>query len=143
MKAIAVLPGRPGSVHLAELARPSVSDVPEGRGVLVKVLRVGVDGTDREILGMRSRGLGCFFPNGLGFRFGGEDGDGAGGAIGLLGFAGSGLRGAGLGPGAGFRRPGAARLGRPGLRRGGGARFGARVGGFWGFGFAPPLDPAG
>jgi len=36
-------------VHLAELAKPSVSDVPDGRGVLVKVLRVGVDGTDREI----------------------------------------------------------------------------------------------
>jgi len=49
MKAIAVRPGRPGSVHLAELAKPSVSDVADGRGVLVKVLRVGVDGTDREI----------------------------------------------------------------------------------------------
>lgn len=36
-------------MHLAELATPSVSDVPDGRGVLVKVLRVGVDGTDREI----------------------------------------------------------------------------------------------
>jgi len=44
-----VFPGRPNSVHLAELARPSVSDVPGGRGVLVKVLRVGVDGTDKEI----------------------------------------------------------------------------------------------
>jgi len=49
MKAIAVLPGRPGSVHLADLPMPSVTDVPNGRGVLVKVLRVGVDGTDREI----------------------------------------------------------------------------------------------
>jgi threonine dehydrogenase-like Zn-dependent dehydrogenase len=49
MKAIAVLPGRPNSVHLAELAKPSPSDVPDGRGVLVRVLRVGVDGTDREI----------------------------------------------------------------------------------------------
>ena len=49
MKAIAVLPGRPDSVHLAQLPQPSVSDVPGGRGVLVKVLRVGVDGTDREI----------------------------------------------------------------------------------------------
>jgi threonine dehydrogenase-like Zn-dependent dehydrogenase len=49
MKAIAVIPGKPDSVHLAELARPSVEEVPEGRGVLVKVLRVGVDGTDREI----------------------------------------------------------------------------------------------
>ena len=36
-------------MHLAELARPSLSDVADGRGVLVKVLRVGVDGTDREI----------------------------------------------------------------------------------------------
>jgi len=49
MKAIAVTPGKPDSVHLATLARPSVSDVADGRGVLVKVLRVGVDGTDREI----------------------------------------------------------------------------------------------
>jgi threonine dehydrogenase-like Zn-dependent dehydrogenase len=49
MKAIAVVPGRPDSVHLAELPRPSVAEVPNGRGVLVKVLRVGVDGTDKEI----------------------------------------------------------------------------------------------
>src|SRR5438094_1848057 len=49
MKAIAVRPGSPGSVHLAELAKPSLEDVPSGRGVLVKVLRVGVDGTDKEI----------------------------------------------------------------------------------------------
>jgi glucose 1-dehydrogenase len=49
MKAIAVLPGKPGSVHLADLAKPKVSDIPNGRGVLVRVLRVGVDGTDREI----------------------------------------------------------------------------------------------
>jgi glucose 1-dehydrogenase len=49
MKAIAVIPGQPNSVHLADLARPSLSDVADGRGVLVKVLRVGVDGTDKEI----------------------------------------------------------------------------------------------
>jgi threonine dehydrogenase-like Zn-dependent dehydrogenase len=49
MKAIAVLPGTPNSAHLAELAKPSVTDIANGRGVLVKVLRVGVDGTDREI----------------------------------------------------------------------------------------------
>ena len=49
MKAIAVLPGRPDSVHLAELDKPAVSDIPNGRGVLVRVLRVGVDGTDKEI----------------------------------------------------------------------------------------------
>src|SRR6188472_1102010 len=49
MKAIAVFPGKPNSIHLAELTKPSVSDVPNGRGVLVRVLRVGVDGTDKEI----------------------------------------------------------------------------------------------
>jgi threonine dehydrogenase-like Zn-dependent dehydrogenase len=41
--------GKPDSVHLAELATPSIDEVPGGRGVLVKVLRVGVDGTDKEI----------------------------------------------------------------------------------------------
>jgi threonine dehydrogenase-like Zn-dependent dehydrogenase len=49
MKAIAVTPGTPNSVHLAELPKPDVSDVPNGRGVLVRVLKVGVDATDREI----------------------------------------------------------------------------------------------
>ena len=49
MKAIAVFPGKVNSVHLADLPKPSVTDIPNGRGVLVKVLRVGVDGTDKEI----------------------------------------------------------------------------------------------
>ena len=49
MKAIAVLPGQPDSVHLADLPTPSLDDVPGGRGVLVNVLRVGVDATDDEI----------------------------------------------------------------------------------------------
>ena len=49
MKAIAVLPGTPGSMHLREVPRPDLSDVPGGRGVLVRVLAVGVDGTDKEI----------------------------------------------------------------------------------------------
>src|SRR5512143_1605646 len=49
MKAIAVHPGKPNSIHLAEFPRPSLDEVPGGRGVLVKVLRVGVDGTDKEI----------------------------------------------------------------------------------------------
>jgi threonine dehydrogenase-like Zn-dependent dehydrogenase len=49
MKAISVFPGKADSVHLAELAKPLLDEVPSGRGVLVKVLRVGVDGTDREI----------------------------------------------------------------------------------------------
>jgi threonine dehydrogenase-like Zn-dependent dehydrogenase len=49
MKAVAVKPGVPNSVHLVELPKPSVDDIADGRGVLVKVLRVGVDGTDKEI----------------------------------------------------------------------------------------------
>src|SRR6184192_2520668 len=49
MKAIAVHPGKPDSIHLEDVPRPEVSDVPDGKGVLVRVLRVGVDGTDKEI----------------------------------------------------------------------------------------------
>jgi len=49
MRAVAVHPGKAGSAHLADLPRPDVSDIPGGRGVRVEVLRVGVDGTDREI----------------------------------------------------------------------------------------------
>ena len=49
MKAVAVFPGRPDSMHLATMPKPSVDEIPGGRGVLVKVLRVGVDGTDKEI----------------------------------------------------------------------------------------------
>jgi threonine dehydrogenase-like Zn-dependent dehydrogenase len=46
---VAVFPGKPNSIHLADLPEPEVDDVPDGRGVLVEVLRVGVDGTDKEI----------------------------------------------------------------------------------------------
>jgi threonine dehydrogenase-like Zn-dependent dehydrogenase len=49
MKAIAVFPGKPNTMHLRDVPRPSITDIPDGRGVLVKVLRVGVDGTDKEI----------------------------------------------------------------------------------------------
>ncbi len=57
MKAVAVLPGRPNSVHLRDVPAPALTDqphphvcrVPEGRAVLVKTLQVGVDATDREI----------------------------------------------------------------------------------------------
>jgi glucose 1-dehydrogenase len=49
MKAIAVYPGKPDSMHLEEIPVPKVTDIPNGCGVLVKVLRVGVDGTDKEI----------------------------------------------------------------------------------------------
>ena len=57
MKAVAVLPGKPSSVHLRDIPVPKLADqphphvceIPEGRGVLVKVLQIGVDATDREI----------------------------------------------------------------------------------------------
>jgi glucose 1-dehydrogenase len=49
MKAITVKPGTPGTACMREVPKPSVQDIPAGRGVLVRVLRVGLDGTDREI----------------------------------------------------------------------------------------------
>jgi threonine dehydrogenase-like Zn-dependent dehydrogenase len=49
MKAIAVVPGKPDSIHLRDAPKPRLEAVSGGRGVLVKVLRVGVDGTDKEI----------------------------------------------------------------------------------------------
>src|SRR5437667_5096642 len=49
MKAIAVIPGKPDTVHLREVPKPRLNGMDNGRGVLVKVLRVGVDGTDKEI----------------------------------------------------------------------------------------------
>ncbi len=49
MKAVAVTPGTPNSVHLEEISKPSLDQIAGGRGVLVRVLKVGVDATDREI----------------------------------------------------------------------------------------------
>jgi len=49
MKAVAVTPGVKNSAHLVEMPKPSIDEIANGRGVLVKVLRVGVDGTDKEI----------------------------------------------------------------------------------------------
>ncbi len=46
MKAIAVTPGKPDSVHLAEMPRPSVEEIPNGRGVLVLS---SVTGGDRKV----------------------------------------------------------------------------------------------
>lgn len=45
MKAVAVIPGQPNSVHLVDLPKPALHT----HGVLVRVIRAGVDGTDREI----------------------------------------------------------------------------------------------
>lgn len=49
MKALAVRPGQPHSVHARDIDPPRIDDVPGGRGVLVRVLQVGVDATDAEI----------------------------------------------------------------------------------------------
>lgn len=49
MRALAVHPGKPNTAHIAELPAPKLSDVSDGRGVLVKTLQVGVDATDAEI----------------------------------------------------------------------------------------------
>ena len=49
MKAVAVRPGQAHSIHLREVPEPALDDVPDGRGVLVEVLRVGACGTDEEI----------------------------------------------------------------------------------------------
>jgi glucose 1-dehydrogenase len=49
MKAIAVFPGKENSSHITDIPKPELREVPNGRGVLVKVLRVGLDGTDSEI----------------------------------------------------------------------------------------------
>jgi glucose 1-dehydrogenase len=49
MKAIAVTPGKPHSVHLQDIPPPRLDQVADGKGVMVRVLKVGVDATDREI----------------------------------------------------------------------------------------------
>ena len=49
MKALTITPRVPGSAALRDVAEPSIDEVPGGRGVRVRVLRVGLDGTDREI----------------------------------------------------------------------------------------------
>ncbi len=49
MQAVAVTPGEKNSVHLTELPKPRVDEIPDGHGVLVRVLKIGVDATDREI----------------------------------------------------------------------------------------------
>ena len=49
MKAVAVFPSKAHSAHLRDIPAANVSDIPGGRGVQVKVLKVGLCGTDREI----------------------------------------------------------------------------------------------
>jgi threonine dehydrogenase-like Zn-dependent dehydrogenase len=57
MRAVAVHPGQPNTVHLRDVPAPRLADqphphvcrIPEGRAVLVRTLQIGVDATDREI----------------------------------------------------------------------------------------------
>lgn len=50
MKAVAVFRSGEQGARLIDIPAPRLDDVDDGRGVLVRVLRVGVDGTDKEIL---------------------------------------------------------------------------------------------
>lgn len=49
MKAMGITPRQAHTAHLVELPMPSLDEIPNGRGVLVKILQVGVDGTDKEL----------------------------------------------------------------------------------------------
>ncbi len=49
MKAVAITPKKKNSAKLVEMDKPKLSDIKNGNGVLVEVLRVGACGTDREI----------------------------------------------------------------------------------------------
>jgi threonine dehydrogenase-like Zn-dependent dehydrogenase len=49
MKAITIVPRQPNSIQLRDVPQPTLDSVPNGRGVLVKIIRVGVDGTDKEL----------------------------------------------------------------------------------------------
>ncbi|MFL5775518.1 MAG: glucose 1-dehydrogenase [Chloroflexota bacterium] len=49
MQAVAVRPGVADSVHHRQVPRPNVGDVRDDTGVLVRLLRVGLCGTDHEI----------------------------------------------------------------------------------------------
>ena len=49
MKAIAIRPGTPDSIHLRDLPRPSLDEIPGGRGVRVSMIRAGLCGTDADL----------------------------------------------------------------------------------------------
>ena len=49
MKAIAIRPGTPDSVHLLDLPLPALDEVPGGRGVRVSMVRAGLCGTDADL----------------------------------------------------------------------------------------------
>src|SRR5262245_23565513 len=49
IRAIAVRPGEADSLHERDVARPSLEAIPDGHGVLVRVVRVGLCATDADI----------------------------------------------------------------------------------------------
>ncbi len=49
MKAVGITPRQAHTARLVELPMPRLDEIPNGRGVLVKILQVGVDGTDKEL----------------------------------------------------------------------------------------------
>ncbi len=49
MKALAVRPGVRNSASVTDVPEPKLTDIPDGRGVLVRTLQVGLDATDAEI----------------------------------------------------------------------------------------------
>ena len=49
MKALTITPKVAHQVQLRDVPEPSLDDIPNGRGVLVRIIRVGLDGTDHEI----------------------------------------------------------------------------------------------
>lgn len=49
MKAMGITPRQAKTARLVELPMPKLDEIPNGCGVLVKILQVGVDGTDKEL----------------------------------------------------------------------------------------------
>jgi glucose 1-dehydrogenase len=49
MKAITIIPRQANSVQLRDVPKPALDSAGNGRDVLVRVIRVGVDGTDKEL----------------------------------------------------------------------------------------------
>src|SRR4028118_2160050 len=73
MKAVAVFPGKPDSIHLVDLPEPRVEDVPDGRGVLVEALRGGGGGTEKGVNGGGGGGGGAVRARRAGGGGGGPD----------------------------------------------------------------------
>jgi len=49
MKAVAIAPRQARTAFMVDLPAPSLDEIPNGRGVLVKILTVGQDGTDKDL----------------------------------------------------------------------------------------------